>query len=143
MRSVTKEIDGKSVTLTTFPVLAAQSLLLEIAQLVGPSAASLMNDAKKPGFLTSDAIPHIVRLLTTIDPKKFESIIGVLLSRCTVSFESAEGKRVKVDLDSPIKIDQAFGDSVLVMYKTIVFVMEANYSNFLDELGPLLAVEAG
>lgn len=119
-----KEIDGAKYSVTQMTARQALKMQAKLIKLLGPCiseaiSASLSKD--DTNFLSK----IITSLATQLDEKTFDQLVFDLLQGVRKNgFELSEGS-----------INLEFAGALNTLFKVIAFVLEANYSDFLQDGG--------
>lgn len=122
-----KFINGDNYCVTQLPARRALRLKAKLIKLFGPILAQIvLPDGEKSENSKKECIVKAVQVLAaTIDENVFENLIVEMITGC---------RKNGVELNAQI-IDVEFAGDLATMYLIAAFVMEVNYSNFLELMG--------
>jgi hypothetical protein len=127
----TREIDGLEFTVSMLPPKKARATLLRLSRLVGPALAELAQ-GKAESILdldTSHVLAAVSRFFAGMAEEDLEHFVSTFQSVTLVPIpDMPEAK--------PIPPGDALfaGRGTLIVFKWLIFCLEVNYSDFLDEL---------
>jgi hypothetical protein len=126
-----KMIDGRKITVTTFPARNSLTLKNRIIKLMGEPAVQLLSGFKNMKKIdlkkvdVSVLIPVVEKLVQNLDPDEFVQLCMDLFVSTRI-----DGKEVK-----PEVFDIEFSGNLKSMYKILFFIVEVNWGDFFDLSG--------
>lgn len=128
----TREVGGLEIRVTPFPCRIAWNLKNHLQRMLGPGIGGLKGIFGEGSL--ADIIPAIGDLISHLDPDELDEFRTKMLKATTVVKDGT-----KTALDSPTKIDLAFGTNMLAMEQALLFAIEVNFKDFFFERFQTLA----
>jgi len=128
IETMEKHINGANYTVTQLPARRALRLKARLIKLFGPVLAQFFVTASKESNdneKKSDIVKAIEMLGMNLDENSFETLITEMLNGV---------RKNGVELNSST-IDIEFAGDMATIYQVVLFVIEVNFSNFLEMIG--------
>lgn len=150
MNRETKEtrIDDYQVRVTPHAARAATKLFAKIGRVIGPGLAKLKTDGDASSVKDlelSDIGPAISALFTALDDASIDILLADIFKHANITKPDSKGQLRMYDLSRLEEIDGAFEGQLLLLFKTVKYVLEVNFGSFFGDkglLGNLLTASA-
>lgn len=137
LKTESKEIDGRTYTVTVLPGLRAGKLLTRLGALVGPALARVTGAVKSDDEVAfAEAAGAIEALTGALKPEDFESIVRELLYSTSVDVEG-KAKPLFVGANGA-NFDMEMSGAMGTVFKLLAFAFTLNYGDFSTAVGPLI-----